>query len=102
MRGRVRSGRACIRGAQVLRACAAGVGATTCVRGGCAWRSGWVSSVGRVPLAAQRTREGGVRGGRMGDWSTRCLPAVLGRACVDAWAGAVSGDSFRDVAPVAV
>ncbi len=38
----------------------------------------------------------------MGGQATRCLPAVRGRACVDAWAGAASGDSFRAVAPVAV
>ena len=31
-----------------------------------------------------------------------CLPAVRSRVCVDAWAGEASGDSFRDVAPVAV
>jgi hypothetical protein len=38
----------------------------------------------------------------MGGWSTQCLPAVRGRVCVDAWAGAASGGSFRTVAPVSV
>jgi len=31
-----------------------------------------------------------------------CLSAVLSRTCVDAWAGAASGGSFKTVAPVAV
>ena len=31
-----------------------------------------------------------------------CLPAVRSRVCVDAWAGAASGVSFRDVAPMTV
>jgi hypothetical protein len=38
----------------------------------------------------------------MGGWSTWCPPTVQGRACVDAWAGAASGGSFRAVARVAV
>ena len=41
-------------------------------------------------------------GGRVGGWATRCPPAVRGRSCVDAWAGAASGGSFRAVAPVVV
>jgi hypothetical protein len=36
------------------------------------------------------------------DWATLCLPAVRGRACVRAWAGAASGSTFRAVAAVAV
>ena len=66
-------------GVKVRRGCAEGVGATTWVRGGGACRRGWVSS---VPLAAERAR-------------------LRGRTCVDAWAGAASGGSFRAVAPVA-
>ena len=34
--------------------------------------------------------------------TVRCLPAVRSQTCVDAWAGAASGGSFRAVAPVAV
>ena len=41
-------------------------------------------------------------GGRVGGWSTLCLPAVRGPVCVDAWAGAGSGGSFRAVATGAV
>jgi hypothetical protein len=41
-----------MRGTQVLCGYAAGVGATTWVRGGGAWRRGWAESVGRVPLPA--------------------------------------------------
>jgi hypothetical protein len=41
-------------------------------------------------------------GGRMGVWSTWCLPAVRGRVCVVAWAGAESGGSFGVFALVAV
>ena len=40
--------------------------------------------------------------GRVEGWSTQCLPTVWGQACVDAWAGAESGGSFRAVAQVAV
>jgi len=40
--------------------------------------------------------------GRVVGRSTLCLPAVRSRACVNAWAGAASGGSFRDVAQVAV
>jgi hypothetical protein len=36
------------------------------------------------------------------EWSTQRLPTVRGQTCVDAWAGAASGGSFRTVAPVAV
>jgi len=53
---RVCSGRSCVRGAQVRRGCATGVWAAACVRGGGAWRRGWSVYVGRVPLAATRTR----------------------------------------------
>jgi len=38
----------------------------------------------------------------MGGWTTLCPPAVRGLSCVDAWAGAASGDSFRTVALVTV
>jgi hypothetical protein len=41
-------------------------------------------------------------GGRVGGWTTLCLPAVRGPVCVDTWAGAASGGSFRAVAPGAV
>ncbi len=41
-------------------------------------------------------------GGRVGGWSTMCLPAVRGPVCVDAWAGAASSGSFRAVASGAV
>ena len=34
--------------------------------------------------------------------ATQCLSAVLRLACVDAWANALSCDSFKTVAPVAV
>jgi hypothetical protein len=33
-------------------------------------------------------------GGRVGGWSTWCLPAVRGLSCVGAWAGAASGGFF--------
>jgi hypothetical protein len=61
IRGRVCSGRSCMRGAQVQRGCTAGVWSTTWVRGDCAWSRGWASYVGRVPLAAARAREDGVQ-----------------------------------------
>ena len=82
--------------------CAAGVSATVWVRGGGAWRRKWVACVGRVPCynvagAWERCADGRVRG-----WATRCLPVVRCRACVDAWASAASGGSFRAVAQVAV
>ncbi len=41
-------------------------------------------------------------GGLVGGWSTQCLPAARGQVCVDYWAGAASGGSFRAVAPGAV
>jgi hypothetical protein len=72
MRGRVCSGRSCMRGAQVRRVCTAGVWATTWVRGGGTWSRGWAAYVGRVPLASARTREDCVRPGAWG----------VGRRCV--------------------
>ncbi len=103
------------------------VHARTCVleqfvHAGCA-SAAWVhgGSLGNDMGAGRRClapRVGGVRwsgppcggaaawglcaGGRVGVWSTRCLPNVRGRACVDAWAGAASGGSFRAVASVVV
>ncbi len=41
-------------------------------------------------------------GGRVGGWSTRCLPVVRGRVCVDVWAGVVSCGSLRAVAQGAI
>jgi len=41
-------------------------------------------------------------GEHVGSWSTQCLPAVLGRACVGAWAGEGPGGSFGAFAQVAV
>jgi hypothetical protein len=32
--------------------------------------------------------------GHVGGWATLCLPAVRGRACIGAWAGAASAGSF--------
>ena len=40
--------------------------------------------------------------GRVVGRDALCLPVVRSRACVVAWAGTASGDSFRDVALVAV
>ena len=40
--------------------------------------------------------------GRVSGRAAQCLPAVRSRACVDAWAGAASGGSFRAVALVTV
>ena len=56
-------GRACMRGALVRRAWAAGAGTTVWVRGVGAWRRGWAASVGRVLLATLRTCDGGVQVG---------------------------------------
>jgi hypothetical protein len=53
---RMRSGRSCVRGAQVQRGCAAGVWVAACMRGGGAWHRWWAANVGRVPLPATRTR----------------------------------------------
>jgi len=69
---RVRSGRSCVRGAQVRCGCAAGVWVPVCVRGGGAWHRGWAAyAVGRVqqlvPLPATRTRVLVVRTGTWGD-----------------------------------
>ena len=44
----------------------------------------------------------GIQGERVGSWSSWCLPAVRGRACVGAWAGGASGDSFGAFTPVVV
>jgi hypothetical protein len=41
-------------------------------------------------------------GGHVGGWSTLCLPAVRGRACVGVWAGTASGGSFGAFPMVAV
>ena len=92
------------------------------LRAGCAGAA-WVSggSLGSGMRAGRRClapRVGGVRwlsppcidadtcgrcaGGLVGGWATRCLPAVRGRACVDAWAGDASGGSFGAFAQVAV
>ena len=54
------------------------------------WRRGWAASIGQVLLETK------------GGLAARCLGAVRSRACVDAWAGAASGGSFKTVAPVAV
>jgi hypothetical protein len=54
-------GRAYTRGAIMRRASTAGAGATTWVRGVCAWRRWWVTSVGGVLLAAGRACGNGVR-----------------------------------------
>jgi hypothetical protein len=91
-----------MRGAQVRHGCEAGVWDAAWVRGGGAWHRGWVACVGRVPPyngagAWERCAVGRVRG-----WVTWCLPTVLRRACVDAWASAASDGSFRAGAPVAV
>ena len=61
----------------------------------------WAVYVGRVPLPAMRTRAR-CAGGHVGGRTTRCLPAVRGRACVDFWAGAASGGYFRAVTPVVI
>jgi hypothetical protein len=51
---------------------------------------------GRRPLVGSPSaREGGVRGGRMEGWAMLCLAAVLGRVCVNSWAGAASGMLLR-------
>jgi hypothetical protein len=54
------------------------------------------------PLVSAAGVWGQFTGGRVGGRTTRCLPAVRGRACVDAWAGAASGGYFRAVAPVVI
>jgi len=93
-----------------------------CLRAGCAqaaWAGGGSRSdalgAGRRCLAPRvgggrwsgparggaRLGGGRVRGRVVGR-ATRCLPAVRSRACVDAWAGAASGGSFRAVALVTV
>ena len=59
-------GRACTRGAIMRRASTTGAGATTWVRGVCAWRRGWAASVGGVLLAAGRACGNGVRVGMSG------------------------------------
>ena len=40
--------------------------------------------------------------GHVAGWATLCLPAVLGRTCVYAWAGAESGGYFGAFALVAI
>jgi len=55
-----------------------------------------------VLLAAGRDWGGEPACGRVVGRAVRCLPAVRSRVCVDAWAGAASGVSFRDVAPMTV
>ena len=47
---RVRSGRSCVRGAQVRRGCATGVWVAACVQEGGAWHHGWAAYVGRAPF----------------------------------------------------
>ena len=78
-----------------------GVGATTWVRGGGTWSSGWVVSVGLVPLAAERTREDSVL---VATWGAgrRCVFPQCGVGLRGhlGWCG-VRG-SFRDVAQVTV
>jgi hypothetical protein len=80
-----------------------------------------VGSLGRGMRAGRRClapRVGGVRwsgspssdedtraryaGGHVGGWATLCLPTVLGRACVGAWAGAASCVSFGAFALVTI
>ncbi len=55
-----------------------------------------------IPLPRTQSHKVTNTSGNVEGWATQCLPTVLGRACVDDWAGAASGDSFRAVAPVAV
>jgi len=66
MQERVCSGRSCVRGARVLRGCAAGAWASAWVRGGGACHHWWAAYVGRVPLAAARAHVGVVRAGAWG------------------------------------
>ena len=48
-------------------------------------------------------RSWGVRArGRVAGREALCLPAVRSRVCVDAWAGATSGGSFRAVVLVSI
>ena len=62
--------------------------------GGDSWSS--CSGLGGAQLGGVLSR------GHVAGRSAQCLPAVRSRACVDAWDGAASGGSFRDVAPVSV
>jgi hypothetical protein len=84
---------------------AAGVGATTWVSGDGAWHRGWAETVGRrAQYSVLGTgRSWGVRArGRVAGREALCLPAVRSRVCVDAWAGATSGGSFRAVVLVSI
>ena len=93
--------RACVQGALMRRGRAAGVGATTWVPGVGAYPNGWTEAVGRPDRCGSQL--GGVRArGSVSGRSALCLRTVRSRTCVDAWAGASSGGSFRAVAPVAV
>jgi len=82
IRGRVCSGRSCMRGAQVRRGCTEGVWAEAWVRGGGACRCWRAACVGRDPAcngagACERCADGRVQG-----WSTRCVDCTAGRASV--------------------
>jgi len=80
----------------------AGVWAAAWVRGGGAWHRWWAACVGRIPPCIGAGAWGQFTGGRVGGRATLCLPAMRGRACVDAWAGAASGAYFRAVLSVAI
>jgi hypothetical protein len=56
----------------------------------------------RSVLTTGRAWGGEPTHGRVVGRDALCLPVVRSRACVDAWAGAASCVSFRDVALVAV
>jgi len=68
---------------------------------GVPWHPGWVETIGRP--ARDWSQLGVARAhGRVLRRAALCLPAVRSRACVDAWAGAASGCSFRAVAQMPV
>jgi len=98
--GHMCSGRSCVQSARVRRGCAAGAWAPAWVRGGGAWRCGRAACVSRVPRRSDTDACRHWPGDRVGNWATRCLPAVRGRACVGAWAGeAASGGPFGACMP---
>ena len=65
-----------MRGAQVRYGCAERVWAGAWVRGGGAWRRGWVSCVGRVPPCKGEGGWDWCAVGRVRGWVMRCLPVV--------------------------
>jgi len=95
------SARACVQGALMWRGRAAGVRATPWVPGDGAWHSRWSKAVCRPVRGGAQLGGVWARGSVTGR-AALCLPTVRSRACVDVWAGAASGGSFRVVGLVAV